>query len=411
MREGTDRVSTVSSTYKFTASSKFSPFDLNKCYFKMDNQLLKRLIKSRKNVKQKYRTLKADIVKSQSNLEKTYNPITRPLQQLISTMKAVKVEPIPPSPTSAKMEPFMYKSWEGIPTTPKRQKIRKTKQSTELPSPIMPSSSSSLVPIRSKLPAAPLAPEQVYETYVGGGDSDDDELDSPTRHFIDESLREFSDLTKDENPLFQRFLMQFDPLPRIYVKESIRDTQNQFDHRFGVYHDLESNTFSIGDSSLQFDGPDILIKGVRYKGTPGLYELLFKNHPTAYKKEDEKEYFEILKQTNCLHEKHDSSQPLKRVTKDVKEKYKAVIEPRRLRPRSGSLPHIQTRSATRKVVGGNISFLKYNKNPIEYKYYDDFNEIVERLKLLLASQAAGNGSHSNEIINLIEELREAGIIK
>lgn len=370
----------------------------------MDNQLLKRLIKSRKNVKNKYKTLKADIVKSQSNLEKTYNPITKPLQQLISTMKTAKAEP-PPS-DSVKMEPFMFKSTD-IPTTPKGQKIPKSKQSTQLPSPIIPS-------IRPKLPATvvPSAPEKVYEIYVGDEDESDEErvVYSPTQHYIDESLREFSDLTRDENPQFQSFLMEFDPLPRIYIKESIRDTQNQFDHRFGVYHDLESNTFSIGDSYLQFDGADIIIKGVRYKGTPGLYELLFKNRPMAYKREDSREYTDILKRTNALHTMHDPTQPLKRVTKEVKEKYKAVIEPSRLRPRSGSAPHIQTRSLARKL-GGNITFLKYNTNPIEYKYYDDYNEIVDRLKLLLASQASGNTSHSNELINLIEELKEAGIIK
>ena len=46
----------------------------------------------------------------------------------------------------------------------------------------------------------------------------------------------------------------------------------------------------------------------------------------------------------------------------------------------------------------------------EYVYWDDPNELVDRLRLLLASQAAGNPSHNNEIISIIEELWEAGII-
>ena len=46
----------------------------------------------------------------------------------------------------------------------------------------------------------------------------------------------------------------------------------------------------------------------------------------------------------------------------------------------------------------------------EYVFWDDPNELVERLRLLLASQAAGNSSHSNEIMSVIEELRDAGII-
>ena len=43
-------------------------------------------------------------------------------------------------------------------------------------------------------------------------------------------------------------------------------------------------------------------------------------------------------------------------------------------------------------------------------YWDDPKELVDRLRLLLASQAAGNPSYTNEIISIIEELRESGII-
>lgn len=47
---------------------------------------------------------------------------------------------------------------------------------------------------------------------------------------------------------------------------------------------------------------------------------------------------------------------------------------------------------------------------LDYVYWDDPNELVNRLRLLLASQAAGNSSHGNEIMSIIEELREAQII-
>lgn len=46
----------------------------------------------------------------------------------------------------------------------------------------------------------------------------------------------------------------------------------------------------------------------------------------------------------------------------------------------------------------------------DYIYWDDPNELVERLCLLLASQSAGNPSHNNEILSIMEELREAEII-
>jgi len=46
-----------------------------------------------------------------------------------------------------------------------------------------------------------------------------------------------------------------------------------------------------------------------------------------------------------------------------------------------------------------------------YKYWDDPNELIERLRLLLAYESVGNTNHKNEIISIIEELREANIIK
>jgi hypothetical protein len=52
-----------------------------------------------------------------------------------------------------------------------------------------------------------------------------------------------------------------------------------------------------------------------------------------------------------------------------------------------------------------------NNYPINYVYWDDPNELVERLWLLVASQTAGHWGHNNEIVSIIvEELRESGII-
>lgn len=44
-------------------------------------------------------------------------------------------------------------------------------------------------------------------------------------------------------------------------------------------------------------------------------------------------------------------------------------------------------------------------------YWDDANELVDRLRLLVSSTSAGHTGHSNEIISIIEELREANLIE
>lgn len=48
---------------------------------------------------------------------------------------------------------------------------------------------------------------------------------------------------------------------------------------------------------------------------------------------------------------------------------------------------------------------------VSYTYWDNANELVDRLRLLIASQSAGNTGHTNEIVSIIEELRESNIIR
>lgn len=53
----------------------------------------------------------------------------------------------------------------------------------------------------------------------------------------------------------------------------------------------------------------------------------------------------------------------------------------------------------------------YSTNPIQYVYFDDPNELVDRSKLLIASSESGNNAHINEINSIIEELQERDSIE
>lgn len=70
------------------------------------------------------------------------------------------------------------------------------------------------------------------------------------------------------------------------------------------------------------------------------------------------------------------------------------------------------KSNEKKKTGDGLEkpFIPYNQN-IVYEYYDDPNELCDRLRLLLASKSAGNSNHDQEINSIIEELRERGIIE
>lgn len=54
--------------------------------------------------------------------------------------------------------------------------------------------------------------------------------------------------------------------------------------------------------------------------------------------------------------------------------------------------------------------MQYTKSKLDYIYWDDPSELVNRLRLLIASQQAGHTNHYNEINLILKELREAQII-
>lgn len=185
---------------------------------------------------------------------------------------------------------------------------------------------------------------------------------------------------------FEDYLEQYDPLPRKYIREMLtNETKKEFDHQYGIRHDPVLEKFYIGDSSLKINGTDIIVKNKTYKGTKGLYELLFKKNPQDYTPEEEKLYIEIVKKTNA-HKRYYKAN--KQIAGTKSKKYKKIIAP---------------------AVGyGMVKEVTNNK--IDYVYWDDPNELCARLRLLIASQQAGHTGHLNEINSIIEELREARLI-
>lgn len=73
---------------------------------------------------------------------------------------------------------------------------------------------------------------------------------------------------------------------------------------------------------------------------------------------------------------------------------------------------IQNKIKKIKLRGGALeeNFIPYTQN-IAYEYYDDPNELVDRLRLLVASKSSGNSNHAQEINSILEELRERKLIE
>lgn len=179
-----------------------------------------------------------------------------------------------------------------------------------------------------------------------------------------------------------------------YLKQIKKKNNDEFDYTCGVR--LLQSGYHIGDKLFDYQNGYIHIGQGKYKfkATPGLLELIFKVKPDSslYTNTDLANYKELITRTHAHKKFYLKSTDYR--TKDPK-----VI-------------NFIAKLFDLKIGKGLPKYMvaKYPKKSVDYIHYNDVNELVERLQLLMASKAAGNDSHSNEILSIIEELREEGII-
>ena len=148
-----------------------------------------------------------------------------------------------------------------------------------------------------------------------------------------------------------------------------------------------------GKKKINFlENGNIKVADVEYPGTRGLYQLLFLKYPLYDTNTDRNNFADILIRTG-----------LKKKSK-VKNLTKTKGKRRKSHP---SASYISNTTAT--TFGSTL--MSYNDTSKQYVYYDDVNELVERLVKLDASHEAGNGNHMNEIISILEELKELDVIE
>lgn len=211
--------------------------------------------------------------------------------------------------------------------------------------------------------------------------SDTDETEEQQQQ---QQNKRFEDIAEKS---FNDYLEQYDPLPRKYIRGMYNESENKdYDRKYGVRLDTTTEKLKIGNSTLSIVDSDIVVQNKRYKGTPGLYELLFLKKPERFTNEDKKNYLQIVKKTNAARRYYKTN---KQVDGSKLKKYRDIIAP---------------------AVSGHGIFNTVTMNEIDYVHWDDPNELVDRLRLLLASQSAGHTGHINEINSIIEELKEAYII-
>ncbi len=199
---------------------------------------------------------------------------------------------------------------------------------------------------------------------------------------------------------YQNYLQDYGPMTREYIDNYLNDHNKEFDHSYGVNHDEVLNKWLIGNSVINFhsNNNDFKLNDLEYTGTRGLYELMFKTVPKDYTKEDAEQYRKIILSTNLHKRNFDENSQIRGSTSL---KYKKIIKP--------LLTNQNT--FTGAAYKSEQTLIQYNSKPVEYRYWNDINELINRLRLLVASKQAGNTSLDNEISSVEEELREEGIIE
>lgn len=199
------------------------------------------------------------------------------------------------------------------------------------------------------------------------------------------------------------YLESYNPLPRQYIEQLITDGSGEFDTKTGVKYNAETSKWTVGKSPVEIDGDDLIIDGLRYTGTPGLYELLFKKNPLGYTEKDGNTYIDILNRSKVLHRNFDSA---KQKWGSKSSKYQLIKKLMLSKKTNG-----EKRRRSNSFAGmGYDKYLIANEKPYNYKYWNNVEELVDRLVLLHAARGAGNDTHTNEIVAIEEELREADII-
>lgn len=178
------------------------------------------------------------------------------------------------------------------------------------------------------------------------------------------------------------------------------------DESFGLYSVVINGEtkYKIGSWGATFDNDDIIIfrtddeRGSlkRYRGTPGLWELLTRKHPKReiFTDADYQQYGDILMATNALYQNNDPRQ--NRVKSSSSQKYITLIKPIWNKLRTGSGLNGQN--------GDGAAIMRFTSLPKEFVWLDDVRKLVDRLLVIAGEEMAGNLNFHNEKVSIMSML-------
>lgn len=334
------------------------------------------LIKARKSIKKKIKLLKGEQYATSQVYKRRFEPIVAPIESLVKTIKTEL-----PLKQEVKSEKDLFSESED-----QEEETVKPQQPTFLETETV----GEYTPSTSVLTLD--AVREIYNT------------DSKTRKSFDKAIQNFG------NDI------------QYYLREMLADKTGVYDHNYGIR--FEENNWMIGDSTVEINGDDFIISNVHYRGTPGLYELLFLKMPdtSVITDNDLSKYKAILLSTNAHKRKYIARERINAnrgykyiniISKFFPTEHKALyaegvqsLTPKSIKPKKTLRRRIQS------TTGAGMQWKKLINNRVQLIYWNTPDELVDRLRELTAEKQAGNNSEfiSNEILNIIQELREEKII-
>lgn len=372
---------------------------------KTKEEVVKEISQLRKNIKKKHRSLNREIMDTEELWEKQLKPISVPLNKLIDKSEKLKEEPLD---TIVKPETTLKRKIEE---TPKRRGVLpqsfnfSTEEENENDNESNDENEGLQAPKRSAISSGSEETERMFDIEMREGNTAFGENNAtppstPSTSYNMDGERFI------KTPTGIQYAREYinshftGKLSKEYFLKLIKGT-NDIDYNYGVR--IEGNNWMIGDKNIEIDNDDLIVDGERFEGTRGLYELIFMKRPNdyVYDKNDLDKYGLILKKTNAHRRNHSASGQVK---SNRGEKYKKIISllikhfPR-TDPMSTNVDILNEA-----VTGSGILLTNAKPNIV---YWNDPNELVSRLKVLLASKQNGNNAHDNEINAIIEEIKEA----
>jgi len=322
---------------------------------------MENLIKTRKSLKRKFQSLKIQKLSEDHNREEAFTPIIKPLNELKNIVQ-------------------QQQQFSNNLIKPEIKPVADDNNSFKLMRPSSP---------QLKTPMS-----KINSSYTGFKTSTPNTIKNSGVPSINDNLNDESSIS---------------PLPLF--------TKSQLDTSYGPYFDDVLNIRKLGNSEFQIDekNKDILIDEEVYKGTHGLYELIFSKKPENYTENDLRTYQQILDKTNAHKKNYDSLGQIKgnrgfKYTNILRKLFDHDYNTRRKKSSGAGYSKKNFNTFFHKYSTPE-THLNYTNQSKQLVYWDDPNELVDRLRLLIASETAGNNNHRNEIISIIEELREANIIQ